>query len=89
MAIGARREDVLRLLMRDGAIWAISGLAFGFVASLGFTRLMSTLLNGIRPNDVGTLAGVSILLTGVALLASYIPARRAMQVDPMSALRSE
>jgi putative ABC transport system permease protein len=89
MAIGARREDVLRLIMRDGAIWAISGLAFGLVASLGFTRLMSTLLYGIRPNDVATLAGVSILLTAVALLSSYIPARQAMQVDPMSALRSE
>ena len=56
MAIGARREDVMHLVLKDGMAWAISGLVFGLVASLGITRLMSTLLYGVRPNDVTTLA---------------------------------
>jgi putative ABC transport system permease protein len=89
MAMGARREDVLYLVVRKGMASALSGLAFGLVASFGLTRLMSTLLYGVRPNDIATLAAVSIALVGVALLATYIPARRAMQVDPIVALRYE
>lgn len=85
MAMGARREDVLYLVVRKGMASALSGL----VASFGPTRLMSTLLYGVRPNDIATLAAVSIVLAGVALLATYIPARRAMQVDPIVALRYE
>ena len=89
MAMGAAREDVLHLLVREGMAWAAAGLGFGLFASFGLTRLMSTLLYGVRPNDVATLAAVSVVLIGVALLASYIPARRATQVDPMVALRYE
>ena len=88
MAMGARREDVLRLVVGEGLAWAGSGLALGLLASFGLTRLMSTLLYGVRPNDIVTFVAVSIALIGVALLASYVPARRAMQVDPMVALRS-
>jgi putative ABC transport system permease protein len=80
---------VLYLVVRKGMASALSGLAFGLVASFGLTRLMSTLLYGVRPNDIATLAAVSIVLAGVALLATYIPARRAMQVDPIVALRYE
>jgi putative ABC transport system permease protein len=89
MAMGARREDVLRLVVGEGLAWAGSGLALGLLASFGLTRLMSTLLYGVRPNDIVTFVAVSIALIGVALLASYVPARRAMQVDPIVALRSE
>jgi putative ABC transport system permease protein len=89
MALGARRWDVLRLMMRQVMSWAVSGLVVGFAASLGLTRLMSRLLFGVRPNDVATLVTVSVVLLGVALLASYLPARRAIQVDPLVALRSE
>jgi len=89
MAMGARREDVLHLVVREGMALAGLGLAVGFFASFGLTRLMSTLLYGVRPNDIATLAAVSMVLIGVALLASYIPARRAAKVDPMIALRYE
>jgi putative ABC transport system permease protein len=89
MAMGAGREDVLHLMVREGMAWAAAGLGFGLFASFGLTRLMSTLLYGVRPNDVATLAAVSVVLSVVALLASYTPARRATQVDPMVALRHE
>jgi len=89
MALGARREDVLRLMIRQGMIWAGSGLALGLVASLALTRLMSALLYGVRPNDAATFFAVSIVLVSVALLASYVPARKAAEVDPMVALRAE
>lgn len=89
MAMGARREDVLRLVVREGMTWAAAGLGFGLLASLGLTRLMSTLLNRVRPNDVATFVVVSIGLAGVALLASYIPARQAARLNPMVALRTE
>jgi putative ABC transport system permease protein len=89
MAMGARREDVLHLVVQEGMALALSGLALGLAASLGLTRLMSTLLYGVHPNDSATLAVVSTVLIGIAIVASYIPARRAANVDPIVALRYE
>jgi putative ABC transport system permease protein len=89
MALGARREEILRMVVRQALAWAGSGLALGLVISVGLTRLMSGLLYGVRPNDVATFLEVSAVLLGVALLASAVPAWRAMKVDPMVALRYE
>jgi putative ABC transport system permease protein len=89
MALGAHREDVLRMVLGQGARIALTGIAIGIVAAIGLTRLMSTLLFSVNAFDPITFAGVAILLTIVALAACYIPARRAMRVDPMVALRYE
>jgi putative ABC transport system permease protein len=89
MALGGQRSDVLRLVLREGARLAAAGVAIGIGASLAITRLMSTLLYGISVTDPLTLVSVAVLLSLAALLASYIPARRAMRVDPMVALRYE
>ena len=89
MALGATGGDVLRLVVREGMTLAIVGMAAGLVAALGLTRLMSSLLYGVRPADPLTMLSVSLALGGVALLASLVPARRATKVDPMAALRCE
>jgi ABC-type antimicrobial peptide transport system permease subunit len=89
MALGAQRLDVLRTVLSDGARMTIVGVAIGVVAALGLTRLMSSMLFGIKPNDPITFGAVAVLLCGIALLACYLPARRAMSVDPMVALRYE
>ena len=89
MALGAQRGDVLKLVVRQGMGLALAGVVVGFVASLGLARLISRMLFGVHPNDPLTLAIFTILLAGVALLANYIPARRASMVDPMVALRYE
>jgi predicted permease len=89
MALGATRGDVLRLVVREGMVLAVIGMAAGLAAALVLTRLMSSLLYGVRPADPLTLLSVSLALGGVAFLASFIPARRATQVDPMGALRCE
>jgi ABC-type antimicrobial peptide transport system permease subunit len=75
--------------MRDGAKIALFGIASGIAGALALTRLMASLLFEVKPTDPGTFAGVAILLALVALAACYIPARRAMRVDPMVALRYE
>jgi putative ABC transport system permease protein len=88
-ALGAKRSDVLRLILGEGARLALMGVAIGVVASLAVTRLMSSLLFDIQPTDPLTFVAVAALLSLVALFASYLPARRAMKVDPMVALRYE
>ncbi|MFZ0639874.1 MAG: ABC transporter permease [Candidatus Acidiferrales bacterium] len=89
MALGAEPGRVMRLILAHGLKLAVIGVAIGIVASLALTRLMATLLFGISATDPLTFAGVAILLTAVSLAACYIPARRAMKVDPMVALRYE
>jgi predicted permease len=89
MALGAQRRDVLKLVVRQGMSFALAGVAIGFIVSLALARLISGMLFGVSPNDPVTLALFTMLLVGVALLANYIPARRAAMVDPMTALRND
>jgi len=89
MALGAQRVDVLRMVVGDGARMTLIGAAIGLAAALGLTQLMSTLLFGVAPTDPLTFVSVGALLCGIAVLASYLPARRAAKVDPMVALRYE
>ena len=89
MALGAGRTDVLKLILSGSMVWVAVGIALGIMASLGLTRLLGTLLYGVKPGNPLVLGSVSFVLTAVALLASYIPARRAVKVDPMVALRYE
>jgi predicted permease len=87
VALGARSEDVLRLVLRQGAMLALAGIVVGAVAALGLTRLIAGLLYGVSATDPVSFVAVMALLTFVALLASFIPARRASRVDPMTVLR--
>jgi predicted permease len=89
IALGAQRADILRMVLGRGANMALLGVMAGLIGALGLTRLMSSLLFGISATDPVTFAGVAILLTVVALAACYVPARRAMRVDPIVALRYE
>lgn len=89
LALGAKRVDVLRLILGEGMKMAGLGLAVGLLAALGLTRLMAGLLYGVSATDPFTFVSVAALLAIVALAACYIPARRAMRVDPIVALRYE
>jgi hypothetical protein len=89
LALGAQRSDVLRMVLGEGARMALVGVVAGVVVALAFTRLMTRVLFGVTPQDPVTFVVVAILLTLVALAACYFPARRAMRVDPMDALRHE
>jgi predicted permease len=89
IALGAKQRDVLRMILRDGMKMVLAGVILGCAAALGLTHLMASLLFGVSASDPLTFSGVAILLAIVALAACYIPARRAMRVDPMVALRYE
>jgi putative ABC transport system permease protein len=89
MALGAQPNNVLSLIMRQGLLLAFAGTAIGLAAALGLTRVMTSLLYEVSPTDPVTFATDALILTGISLIASFIPARRAMKVDPLVALRYE
>jgi putative ABC transport system permease protein len=89
MALGAQRTDMLQMILRQSLSVVVIGLLIGLLAAFAATRLLASLLYGVGANDLITYASVVFLLGGTALFASYIPARRAMKVDPMEALRYE
>jgi putative ABC transport system permease protein len=87
--MGAEAGSVAGLVVRQGLVLAVLGVGTGIAVALGVTRLMASLLFGVGPSDPLTFASVALVLLAVALLASYLPARRAARVDPMVALRAE
>src|SRR6185437_15546785 len=89
MALGATRADVLTMILREATQLAIIGIAAGLIGAAAVTRVLQNLLYGVRPNDPLTFIIVAVLLTAVAIAASFIPARRATKVDPVVALRYE
>jgi putative ABC transport system permease protein len=89
MALGARAGTVVGLVMRRGATLALIGIVVGTIGGLIATRLMSKLLFGIAPSDPGTFATTAAILGAVALLATYVPGRRATMVNPVTVLRGE
>jgi predicted permease len=89
LALGAQRRDVARLVLSQGMKMALSGVALGLLAALGLTRLLGEMLYGVSPTDPATFAVITLLLVTVALLACYLPARRATRVDPLIALRHD
>lgn len=89
MALGADPVGVLKMVIGEGLLLNLIGLVLGLAGSLYLTRFLTSLLFGVKATDFATFAGVAAVLTVVVLLACYIPARRAMKVDPMVALRYE
>ena len=89
LALGAQRTDIMRLVLNQGMKMALGGVAVGLVAAAGLTRLLAGMLHGVSATDPLTFAVIVLLLVGVALLACFIPARRAMRVDALTALRYE
>jgi predicted permease len=89
MAVGASRLDILRLVLRQGLVLVIGGVFCGVLLALALTRSMGTLLIGVNPSDALTFVTATVLLGGIGLWACYAPARRAMKLDPMAALRYE
>ena len=86
-ALGAQTSDVLRLMLMQVAGLVASGLVVGLAGALALTRVLESLLYDVRPDDLATFAGVAACLAGVAILASYLPGRRATEIDPAEALR--
>jgi putative ABC transport system permease protein len=89
LAIGADQRDIFKLIVGQGMLLILIGVAIGLAASFALTRAMASLLFGVGATDALTFAFISLLLTVVSLLACYVPARRAMRVDPTAALRYE
>jgi putative ABC transport system permease protein len=89
MALGARRSDILRIVLSEAGLIVVAGVGAGLMGSLVLTRFLQTLLFDIKPTDPLTFGTLTILLAGVALLASFIPARKASRIDPLVALRHE
>ena len=89
IALGASQRNILGLVLRQGMSLALTGVAVGVVAALALTRLMQTLLFGVKATDALTFAAIPLVLVSIALLTSLIPARRAARIDPMVSLRNE
>jgi len=89
MALGAQRGDVLSLVVRHALTMTMAGVALGLIASLALTRVLGRFLYEVQPSDPVSLAAAAVLLLAVALLAIYVPARRATRVEPLTALRAE
>jgi putative ABC transport system permease protein len=89
MALGAQTRDVFQLIGGEGFVLVLAGIGMGLAGALALTRLMSSLLFGVSPTDAATFAAVPAVLGAVALLACYLPARRAARVDPTVALRCD
>ena len=89
MALGARANDVMRMVVKEAMTLVVIGMAIGWGLAAALSRLIASFLFGVGPMDAATFAAIPILLAVVALLASYLPARRAMKVDPMVALRCD
>ena len=89
LALGAQLRDVMRLILQKGLVWTVAGIAIGLIGALALSRLMTSLLFGISASDPATFIGVAVCLFAVALVACYVPSRRATKVDPLIALRYE
>jgi ABC-type antimicrobial peptide transport system permease subunit len=89
VALGAQPGDVLKLVVGHGARLAAYGITLGLAAAFALTRLMASMLYGVKPADAYTFAAIPVLLGAVALAASYLPSRRALRLDPVTALRHE